>query len=84
MYNLNAWVSENNICIGQQKVEDKSNEITAIPKILNYLDIEDTVVSIDAIGTKTKIVEHILDKKGHYILSVKGNQQELFEDIEHW
>lgn len=82
LYILNAWVSENNICIGQKKVENKSNEITAIPKILDYLDIEDAVVSIDAIGTQTKIVKHIRDKKGHYILSVKGNQQELFEDIE--
>ena len=79
---LNAWVSEHNICIGQQKVEDKSNEITAIPEVLNSLDIEDAVVSIDAIGTQTKIAEQIRDKKGHYLLSVKGNRKELLEDIE--
>ena len=62
-------MSENNICIGQQKVEDKSNEITGIPEILNSLDIEDAVVSIDAIGTQTKIAEQIRNQKGHYLLS---------------
>ena len=82
LYILNAWVGENNICVGQQKVEDKSNEITAIPEVLNSLDIEDAVVPIDAIGTQTKIAEQIRHKKGHYLLSVKGNQKKLLEDIE--
>lgn len=82
LYILNAWVSENCICVGQQKVEDKSNEITAIPQILNSLDIEDAVVSIDAMGTQTAIAKMIRVKKGHYLLSVKCNQKELFEDIE--
>lgn len=50
LYILNAWVCENRVCIGQEKVGDKSNEITAIPKLLKQLDIEETVVSIDAIG----------------------------------
>jgi predicted transposase YbfD/YdcC len=82
LYILNAWVSENSICVGQCKVEDKSNEITAIPKILDSLDIEDAVISIDAMGTQTKIVEQIREKNGHYLLAVKGNQKELLEDIE--
>ena len=82
LYILNAWISENNLCVGQHKVEDKSNEITAIPKILDALDIEDAVVSIDAIGTQTKVVEQIRNKQGHYLLSVKANQQELLDDIE--
>jgi recombination DNA repair RAD52 pathway protein len=72
LYILNAWVSENSICVGQQKVEDKSNEITAIPEVLDSLDIEAAVVTIDAMGTQTKIAEQIRDKKGHYMLSVKG------------
>ena len=50
LYILNVWVSENRFCIGQEKVEEKSNEITAIPKVLESLDIEEAVVSIDAIG----------------------------------
>jgi predicted transposase YbfD/YdcC len=79
---VNAWVSENSLCVGQEKVKDKSNEITAIPKLLDSLDIEEAVVSIDAIGTQTKIAEQIRNKQGHYILSVKSNQQELLDDIE--
>jgi len=82
LYILNAWVSENNLCIGQHKVEDKSNEITAIPKILDSLDIEEAIVSIDAIGTQTKIAEQIRGKQGHYLLLVKANQQELLDDIQ--
>lgn len=82
LYILNAWVSENSICVGQHKVGDKSNEIAAIPKVLDMLDIEEAVISIDAIGTQTKIAEQIRAKKGHYILSVKANQQELLDDIE--
>ena len=82
LYILNAWVSENRFCIGQQQVEEKSNEITAIPKILDSLDIEDAVVSIDAIGTQTKIAEQIIEQKGHYFLSVKGNQKGLLDDLE--
>jgi hypothetical protein len=81
-YILNAWVSENRICVGQEKVDDKSNEITAIPNVLESLDIEDSVITIDAIGTQTAIAEQIRDKKGHYLLSVKGNQKELLDDIQ--
>jgi predicted transposase YbfD/YdcC len=82
LYILNAWVSENRMCVGQEKVEEKSNEITAIPKVLKSLDIEEAVVSIDAIGTQTKIAEQIIEQRGHYFLSVKGNQQGLLEDME--
>lgn len=82
LYILNAWVSENRFCIGQQKVEEKSNEITAIPEILKSIEIEQAVVSIDAIGTQTKIAEQIIEQKGHYFLSVKGNQQGLLEELE--
>jgi predicted transposase YbfD/YdcC len=82
LYILNARVSENSICIGQEKVEDKSNEITAIPRVLNTIDIEEALVTIDAMGTQTGIAEQIRGQKGHYLLSVKGNQKELLEDVE--
>jgi predicted transposase YbfD/YdcC len=81
-YILNAWVSENRFCVAQEKVQDKSNEITAIPKVLESLDITDAVISIDAIGTQVAIAKQIVDKKGHYFLSVKANQPSLLEDIE--
>ncbi|KAA6311822.1 hypothetical protein EZS27_037126 [termite gut metagenome] len=77
LYILNAWVSENRLCMGQEKVEEKSNEITAIPKVLASLDL------IDAIETQTKIAEQIIAQKNHYLLSVKGNQQSLLDDMEH-
>lgn len=59
LYLLNAWVSENRLCIGQEKVGDKSNEITGIPVLLSGLDITAAVVTIDAIGCQTEIVNQI-------------------------
>jgi len=80
-YIVNAWVAENRICIGQKKVEDKSNEITAIPLLIEELDITDAVVSIDAIGCQREITRQIVGKGGHYLLSLKENQQELYDDV---
>ena len=82
LYLLNVFVGENALCIAQEKVKDKSNEITAIPQVLKSIDITDAVVSIDAMGTQREIVELIIEKKGHYFLSVKNNQQALCQDIE--
>lgn len=82
LYLLNVWVSENRLCIAQEKVEDKSNEITAIPNALSSIDITDAVVSIDAMGTQREIAELITRKGGHYFLAVKNNQKSLYEDIE--
>jgi predicted transposase YbfD/YdcC len=81
LYIVNAWVSENRICIGQKRVEDKSNEITAIPLLLEELDITDAVVSIDAIGCQREIAAQIVEKGGHYLLSLKANQKELYADV---
>lgn len=80
-YLMNAYVSENHIMIGQLKLKDKENEIVAIPQIIDKLDIEDAVVSIDAIGTQVNIVQDILDKKAHYFLAVKENQGALHESV---
>lgn len=82
LYVLNAWVSENNICIGQEVVGDKSNEITVIPDLLNSLDISGSIVSIDAIGCQKKIAEKILDKDADYLLALKKNQKDTFEMVE--
>jgi len=80
-YIVNAWVAENRLCIGQKKVQDKSNEITAIPSLIDEIDITDAVVSIDAVGCQREIVKQIVDKGGHYLLSLKENQQELYDDV---
>ena len=82
LYIVNAWVSENRLCIGQEKIQEKSNEITAIPKVLKQIDLTDSVVSIDAIGCQTAIAKQIKSQHGHYLLAVKGNQKKLFEEIE--
>lgn len=63
------------------KVDDKSNEITAIPALLDLIDIKDATITIDAIGTQEEIVNKIVSKKGHYVLKVKDNQKELKKDI---
>lgn len=80
-YIMNAYVSENHIVVGQQRLKDKENEIVAIPRLLDKLDIENAIISIDAIGTQVSIAQHILDKKAHYFLAVKENQGALREAI---
>jgi predicted transposase YbfD/YdcC len=79
---VSAWSCESNLVLGQLRVNEKSNEITAIPKLLDLLDIENCTVTIDAMGCQTDIVEKIIKKKADYILAVKGNQAKLLEDIE--
>ena len=81
LYILNAWVSSSGICIGQSKVQDKSNEITAIPELLDKLEISGSTVSIDAMGCQVDIAEKIISKDADYLLSVKGNQKDLHEEI---
>ena len=81
IYMVSAWATENQLVLGQTKVADKSNEITAIPELLQLLDITGCIVTIDAIGTQTKIAETIVTGGGDYLLAVKENQGHLFEDI---
>lgn len=79
---VSAFASANNLVLGQVKTDEKSNEITAIPKLLELLSIKDTVVTIDAMGCQTDIATAIIAKKADYILAVKGNQAQLLEHIE--
>ena len=80
-YIVSAFIGEVGLSIGQVKVDDKSNEITAIPDLLDILDIEGATITIDAIGTQEDIVNKIVDKKAHYVLPVKDNQKELRKQI---
>ena len=80
-YIMNAYVSENHLVVGQQRLKDKENEIVAIPQLLDRLDVENAIISIDAIGTQVKIARQILDRKAHYFLGVKDNQGALKEAI---
>lgn len=79
---VSAWATANELVLGQVKVDEKSNEITAIPRLLEVLDISGCLVTIDAIGTQTEIAEKIVAQGGDYLLAVKENQLHLYEDLE--
>ena len=80
-YIVSAFLCDIGISIGQVKVDDKSNEITAIPELLDLIDIKGKIITIDAIGTQEDIANKIVDKKGFYVLKVKDNQKDLKDDI---
>lgn len=80
---VSAWASANRLVLGQVKVDEKSNEITAIPQLLKVLEVAGCIVTIDAIGCQTDIAEQIIDRKAEYVLALKENQGHLYEDVEH-
>jgi len=79
---VSAWANQNNLVLGQVKVSEKSNEITAIPQLLEVLSIKNTIVTIDAMGCQTDIADKIITNDADYILAVKENQTQLYEHIE--
>ena len=79
---VSAWSNGNQLVLGQRKVDGKSNEITAIPELLELLDIKGSIVTIDAMGTQKNIAAAIIDNQANYILALKGNQTYLKEDVE--
>ena len=86
---VSAWVAEHHISLGQVATEKKSSEITAIPVLLEQIDIEGAVVTIDAMGCQKDIASRITLQKGKFVIAVKGNQPTLFETIksffdDHW
>ena len=74
-------VDESGICLGQRLVSEKTNEITAIPKLLDDLNVKGQIVTIDAMGTQTDIAAKIRNKKADYVLGLKGNQETLHDDV---
>jgi predicted transposase YbfD/YdcC len=79
---VSAWASESNIVLGQLRVDEKSNEITAIPELLKSLFIKGSLISIDAMGCQQDIAESIIKGQGDYLLAVKNNQPSLYENME--
>ena len=79
---VSAWARENHLVLGQVAVEGKSNEITAIPRLLELLELHGAVVTIDAMGCQKEIAAKIRERGGHYVLTVKENQPKLLEDIQ--
>jgi predicted transposase YbfD/YdcC len=78
---VSAWVAENQITLGQLAVAEKSNEIAAIPELLDMLDVTGGTVTIDAMGCQKKIAGKIIESHADYVLGLKGNQQELLDDV---
>jgi predicted transposase YbfD/YdcC len=78
---VSAWAESNGLVLAQRKVDEKSNEMTAIPKLLDALELAGTVVTIDAMGCQREIAGRIVEKKADYVLAVKGNQGLLSEQV---
>jgi len=78
---VSAWAQANRLVMGQVKVDEKSNEITAIPALLQLLDVTGCIVTIDAMGTQTAIAEQIVAQGADYVLAVKDNQERLAQDV---
>jgi len=81
---VSAWAATHHLTLGQLKVDGKSNEITAIPKLLDVLDVEGTIMTIDAMGCQTEIADKIVLKGADYVLALKGNQQSLTDEVENY
>ena len=78
---VSAWSKEDGFCLGQKAVSEKSNEITAIPELLDKIQIKGQIITIDAMGTQVSIAEKIKGKRADYVLALKGNQKSLYEDV---
>lgn len=82
IHRVSAWASQNHLVLAQVKVDEKSNEITAIPQLLKVLALQGCIVTIDAMGTQTEIAQQIIAAGGDYVLSLKANQGTLHEDVQ--
>ncbi len=78
---VSAWASDQHLTLGQTAVEEKSNEITAIPKLLDTLSLSEAIVTIDAMGCQKAIASKIIERKSNYCLAVKGNQEKLYTEL---
>ena len=81
LHMASAWASANQMVLGQVKTEDKSNEITAIPTLLDLLDVRGCIVTIDAMGCQKKIAEKIIEQEADYVFNLKSNQESLHDDV---
>lgn len=78
---VHAWASENHLLLGEIQTDQKSNEITAIPKLLKLLELRGAIVTLDAMGTQKKITRQIVQKKADYVIALKGNHEILHEEV---
>lgn len=81
-YVVSAWAESNNLVLGQLKVEEKSNEITAVPQLLRVLELAGCIVTIDAMGCQKKIAKEIIEADADYVLALKGNQETVHQEVQ--
>jgi len=84
LHSVSAWSSERGLMLAQKKVDSKSNEIKAVPLLLNLLELKGAIVTLDAMGTQTEIAKQIKQGEGDYVLALKGNQGKLHEQVRDW
>lgn len=84
MHIVTAWAVENGLCLGQQRVTEKSNEITADPELIKALDLKDVLITIDAMGCQKKIAKTITECGGDFIFGLKKNQKQMYNTVEWW
>ena len=80
-YVVSAWAEGNGLVLGQLKVGDKSNEITAVPELLRVLELSGCIVTVDAMGCQKKIAKEIIEADAHYVLALKGNQERVHQEV---
>ena len=78
---VSAWAGSNGLVLGQLKVSDKSNEITAVPELLRVLELSGCIVTLDAMGCQKKIAREIIEADADYVLALKGNQETVHEEV---
>jgi predicted transposase YbfD/YdcC len=81
LHMVSAWATETGLALGQVRVDKKSNEITAIPKLLAMLDVSGRIITTDAMGCQREIAKKIVDKKGDYVFCLKGNHESLHDEV---
>lgn len=79
LWMVSAWSAANGISLGQVKVDDKSNEITAVPLLIHALDLDDCIITIDAMGCQLEITKAIINRNSNYIIALKKNQKKSYE-----
>lgn len=84
LHTVSAWSTQHQLVLGQSAVDNESNEITAIPILLKTLDIENAIITLDAMGCQEEIAKQIIKQKGDYILALKGNHSGLLEELLAW
>lgn len=81
---VSMWACEAGVTLGQVQVDEKSNEITAIPKLLEMIDVKGSIITIDAMGTQTSIAKQIIKKEGDYVLALKGNHSNMHDELQNF